>query len=185
MVGQGLEGAAARVRRGEDVLVGLVAVLFRQQLAEDAERDGGLERGAGFGDHVHVEVEVAELAQQVAEIVGAQAVAREEHLRVALAGQGTQQLNGAARAEVRAADADDDQRLRAAADQLRRLHDGVELRILDAAGQLRPAGEIGARAGLVRKSAVRLGGRCEVGAAAAEEGFRAGIVDFYHTITPK
>ena len=95
-------------------------------------------------------------------------------------GQGTQQLDGAARAEIRAADADDDQRLGAAADQLGRAHDGVQLGVLDALGQLRPAGEIGARAGLVRKGLMGLRGQGKIGAAAAEEAFRAGVIDLDH-----
>ena len=106
-----VEHALVLVSGGEHMLVRLVAVLLREYLAEDAEGDCGLKRRAGLGNDVHVKVHVAERGNRVAYRVGGKGVAHEEDLRVVLAGHGLEQLYRAARAEVGAAYADDDQRL--------------------------------------------------------------------------
>ena len=87
-------------------------------------------RSAGFGDDVHIKIKPGERVERVAQSVGGQAVAHEENLRVVLAAVGLQKLNCAASAEIRAADADDDQRVGARADSLRRLDDALKLRLI-------------------------------------------------------
>ena len=184
-VGQGLEHAAVGVGGGENVLVSLIAVLLLQQLTEDTEGDRRLQGGAGLGDDVHVEILVAQLLQNVAEIIRRQAVAGEKYLGVVLAGQGLEQLDGASRAQVGAADTDDHQRLGAAADLLRGLHDGVKLALFDAEGQLHPAGEIGSQAGLFGKSLVRFFRKRVIGAGRREKAGGAGQINFNHNASCK
>ena len=152
-VGHGAQHAAGGVRRGKDVALGGGAVFLLEHGAEHAEGDRGLERGAGLGDDVHVKVVVAELLDDAVEVVRAQAVAYEEDLRVILAGQGAQQLNSAARAEVGAAD-DDDQRLGAGAYLGSGSEYGLELALFHSHGQLDPAGELSARAALFLEHAL-------------------------------
>ena len=106
-----VEHALVLVGGGEYMLVRLVAVLLCEYLAEDAERDCGLKRRAGLGNDVHVKVHVAERGDRVADGVGGKGVAHKEDPRVVLAGHGLEQFYRAARAEVGAAYADDDQRL--------------------------------------------------------------------------
>ena len=106
-----VEHAFVLVGGGEYMLIRLVAVLLCEYIAEDAEGDRGLKRRAGLGNDVHIKVHVAERGNRVAYGVGGKGVAHEEDLRVILAGHGPQQLYRAARAEVGAAYADDDQRL--------------------------------------------------------------------------
>ena len=180
LVGQGFEHAALCVGGGEDVLVCLVAVLLDQQLAEDAEGDRGLERGAGLGDDVDVEVHVAERLDGVVQRVGGEGVAHEKHAGIALAGAGLEKLDRALGAEVGAADADGDEGLRAAADLLGRGDDGVELGVLDALGQAEPAGEVRAEAGALGQGLVGQLRQLVVGAGCGEEGLSARKVDFDH-----
>ena len=162
------------------MLVGLVAVFLFQQLAEDAEGDGGLERGAGLGDDVDVIIVVAELGENVAQIVRAQTVADKEHARISRGGDGAQQLDRAARAEVRPADADDDERLGAAADLICRGEDAVKLGIADLAGQIDPADKIVAETGALLERLVRESGKRVIGAGGGEKGGSAGKIDFDH-----
>ena len=155
------------------MLSGVRAVFFGKQLAEYAEGDGRLKRRAGLGDDVDVEVHVAELVERVAQRVGGQAVADEEYARVVLAGDGLEQFYRAARAEVGAADADDDQRLGAAADEPRSIKDRGQLAVADAPRQFEPAGEVRTRAGAADEGLVRLRGGGVVRAALGEKFFRA------------
>ena len=160
------------------------AVFLLEHGAEDAEGDRGLQRGAGLGDDVHVKVVVTELLDDSVEVVRAQAVADEEDPGVVLAGQGPQELNGAARAEVGAADADDYQGLGAGADLGRGGEYGLELALFHAHGQLRPAGELRARAALFLKQAVGRGGGGIVRAGGVKEGGRAAEIDSDHLPHP-
>ena len=169
-----------RVGRSEDVLSGVCAVLFGQQLAEYAEGDGRLKRRAGLGDDVDVEVHVAELVERVAQRVGGQTVADEEYARVVLAGDGLEQFYRAARAEVGAADADDDQRLGAAADEPRSIKDRGQLAVADAPRQFEPAGEVRACAGAADEGFMCFRGGSVVWAALGKEFFCAGEINFYH-----
>ncbi len=180
--GEGLEHAAGGVGSGEDMLVGMRAVFPVQQFAENAEGGGGLQGGAGFGDNVHVKLHVAELGDGVAQGVGGEAVAHEKDLRVALPGVGVQQLDGAAGAEVGAADADDDQRLGTAADLLGGGYDAVELLFLDALRQAAPAGEVGAEAGAAGERLMGEARVGKIGTRGGKERLRAGKIDFNHKL---
>ena len=96
-----LEHAAVGVRRGENVLFGLLrTVLCLQQAAEHPERERGLERCAGFGDDVQVKVQIAQLLEQMHQRVRRQGVAGKENFRVAGLRPRPQQLQGALRAEI-------------------------------------------------------------------------------------
>ena len=109
-VGQRFQYTPLGIGGGKDMLSGICAVLLVKQFAEDAEGDGGLQRGAGLGDDVYVKVAAAELFNRIAQGVGREAVADKEDLGITAAGNRTQQLNGAAGTEIGAADADDDER---------------------------------------------------------------------------
>ena len=66
------------VRGGEDPLPGaLPAVLFHQELPEEAEGGGGLRGGAGLGDDVDGEVHVPDQVQDLLQRLGGEAVAGE------------------------------------------------------------------------------------------------------------
>ena len=183
-VGHGAQHAAGDVRRREDVALGGGAVFLFQHGAEHAEGDRGLQRRTGLGDDVDVEVVVPKLLDDAVEVVRAQAVADEEDLRIVLAGQGAQQLDGPAGAEVGAADADDHQGLGAGTYLRRRGEDGLELALFHAHGQLRPAGELRARAALFLKQAVGRGGGGIVRAGGVKKRSGAAEVNFYHVPHP-
>ena len=86
-------------------------VLFFKQLAENAERYGGLKRRAGLGDDIYIKVAVSELLQHIVERIRRKSVADEKYLGVILASDGAQKLNSASCTEIRAADAYNDERL--------------------------------------------------------------------------
>ena len=157
-------------------------VLFGEQLAEHAEGGRRLQRGAGLGDDIHVKILVAEQLDDVAERVGRQAVAGEEDAGIVLAGDGLEKLDGAAGAEVRAADADDDERLGAAANGFGGIKDGGELRILHALGQAQPAGKVRAETAALAEHLVGALGGGIVGACAGEKAFGTGEIYFNHRV---
>ena len=82
---------------------------------------------------------------------------------------GAEQLDGAARAEVAASDADHHQRLGARAYLVRGGDDALELGALDEAWQLQPAGEIRALSGLFGEHPVGRGGGGVVRAGCVKE----------------
>ena len=156
LVGHLLEHAAAGVRRGEDVLFGLLRAVFcLQQAAEHPECERGLERCAGLGNDVEVKIQIAQLLEQVHQCIRRQGVSGEEDLRVAGLRMRPQQLHGALRAEIRPADAHDDERLRAAADARGGGEDLLELTALDAPRQIEPAGKFRTGARVLEQGAVR------------------------------
>ena len=149
-VGQRLQCAARLVGGGVDAaLRTLLAVLLLQQLLEDAEGDGGLGGGAGLGDDVHGEVALADDLHHVVEVGRGDVVAHEVDLgdaglanavvHLALA-----ELDGCARAQVGAADADDNQHVAVALDLLRSRLDAGELFLVVVHRQIEPAQEIAA-----------------------------------------
>ena len=70
--------ALVGVRGGVDPLPGpLPAVLFHQELPEEAEGGGGLRGGAGLGDDVDGEVHVPDQVQDLLQRLGGEAVAGE------------------------------------------------------------------------------------------------------------
>ena len=180
VVGQGLEGAAFGVGGGEDVLVSLDAVLPGQQLPEDAEGGGGLQGGAGLGDHVHVKVLIAQLIQGVPQSVGGEGVAHEEDPGIVLAGNGLEKLDGAAGAQIGASDADDHQSRGAGTDLFRRGHDPVQFGFLDVLGKAAPADEVGTAAAAVCQGLMGQSGQLVIGAGGGEEFLRAGKIYVYH-----
>ena len=181
LVGHALENAAVRVRGGDDALGRLLgAVLGLEQAAEHAEGEGGLERRAGFGDHVDLKILLAQLFEQALQGVGGHGVAREDDLRVARARTGTQQLDRALRAEIGAADADHDQHLAAAADAVGSRNDLLELLILHALGQTQPPGKVRAEAGALGERAVRGSSGGIVRSGGVKKRFRAGEIHFQH-----
>ncbi len=154
------QSALAGVGDGVDAALGaLGAVLPLQHPAQGAGGDGGLGGGAGLGDDGDGEVLALQQPGQLVPVAGAQAVAGEEDLGVALALAdvvvGTlEQLDGGTGAEVGAADADDHEYVGIAADLLRRpLDAGDFLRGLPD-GQVPPAEEIVAGAGAVGQGGV-------------------------------
>ena len=132
------------------------------------------------GDDVHVKIRVPKLGDAVGQRIGGEAVAHEEDPGIVLAGDGAQHLDRAAGAEIGAADADDHEGLRAAADQFGRSEDARKLGILDALGQLHPTGEVRAEAGLACERLMAERGKCVIGAGAGEEFLRAGEIYFNH-----
>ena len=155
-VGHLLEHTAVGVRRGEDVLFGLLrAVLCLQQTAEHPECERGLKCCAGLGHDVNVKIQIAQFLEQVHQRVRRQGVSGEEDLRVAGLRVRPQQLHGALRAEIRPTDPHDDQRLRTAPDTRGGGEDLLELTVLDASRQVEPAGEFRAGARVLEQGAVR------------------------------
>ena len=179
-IGQRLQHALVGVGGGEDVLVGLVAVFLLQQLPEDTEGDRRLQGSAGLGDYVHVEVHIPQPVQGVAQGIGGKHVAHEEDLGIVLAGQGFEQLDGAPGAQVGTADAHHHQCLGTAADFLSGSDDAVQLRVLDALGQLHPAGELTAQSGLVEQLFMGQTSQCVVRAGAGEKLGSAGQINLNH-----
>ena len=154
------QSALAGVGDGVDAALGaLGAVLPLQHPAQSAGGNGGFGGGAGLGDDGDGEVLALQQPGQLVPVTGAQAVACEEDLGVALAltdiAVGTlQQLDGGTGAEVGAADADDHKYVGIAADLLRRPLDAGDLFRGLPDGQVLPAEEIVACAGAVRQSGV-------------------------------
>ena len=111
-IGHVLEHTAVGVRRGEDVFFGFFrAVLCLQQAAEHPECECRLERGAGFGDHVQVKIQIAQFLEQMHQRIRRQGVAGKQNFRIAGLRPRPQQLHGTLCTEIRTADANDDQRL--------------------------------------------------------------------------
>ena len=135
-----------RVRRDVDALFGLLgAVLALKHPAQGAGGDGRLRRGAGLRDDVDGEILALEQLAQLLPRAGGQVIACEEDLRVGILQivvLALDQLNGSARAEVRAADADDDEHVGIRTDALRGAADALQLLRLLKRGQLQPAEKI-------------------------------------------
>ena len=177
-----LESAAARVGRGEDAGVGLfLAVFLHEKIAEHAEAERRLKRRAGFGNDVHAEIAVSELFDRVAERRGGKPVSGKEQLRAALAP--ADQLIGRACAEIRSADADNDERVALFTDRFARGENARKLRFADAARQLRPAEKIRTRARLFAERAVRRFRGGIVRGVCAEERRGAGEINMNHWYT--
>ena len=146
-----LERALCLVGRGVDPLArAFLAVLLFQHLFKNAERNRRLGRRAGLRDDVHGEITIADHGNDLRQRVGGNAVAREinigrrflQHIIVGAA----QQFNHRARAEIAAADADDDERPGIGLDFLCRLLNAGELLLVVVHGQVDPADEIASRA---------------------------------------
>ena len=183
-VREALERAAGAVGGGVDALRRFrLAVLLLQQLLEEAERDRRLGGRAGLGDDVHGEVHILDEVVDLLRRGGGKAVAHEVDvgrvLFLEVVVRGAETLDHAACTEIRAADADDDQRLGIALDLLRRLFDAGELVLIVRLGQLDPADEIVALAAAVLQPVRRL---LQLAAqlgliGAGEEGYRLGNVN--------
>ena len=147
-----LQRTARLVGRGVNAaLRALCAILFFQHLLEHAESNRGFGRRAGLGDNVDGEVTVADNLHHVIDIGRRNVVAHEVDFRDALFTHAVvhlplAELNGRARAEVRAADADDNQHIAVALNFLRRLLDAGKLFLVVIHGKVEPAEEITARA---------------------------------------
>ena len=179
-----LEHAAVGVRRGEDVFFGLFrAVLCLQQAAEHPECERRFERGAGLGDNVQVKVQIAQLLEQMHQRVRGQGVAGKQNFRVAGLRVRPQQLHGALCAEIRPADAYDDQRLCAAADTGCGGEDLLELAVLHTPRQIEPAGKLRTGARVLEQRAVRLCGGRIVRPCGVKKSGRAGEIHFDHCDT--
>src|SRR5699024_2185261 len=109
----------------EDALLrALAAILFDGQVAEEAEGQRRLGGGAGLGDDVDRELLALAPPDKLIVVGLADAVARKIDLRPVpqiVVELGMQELDCRPRAQIAAADADDNQNLRVAADLLRRL----------------------------------------------------------------
>ena len=173
-IGERLQDAALCVGGGKDMLPGVRAVLLVEQLAEDAECNGGFQRGTGLGDDVHIEVTSAELFNRVAQRIGRETVADKENLRIAATEDGTQQFNGAAGTEIGTADADDDESLGTCADGIRRSQNAVKLRFLDLLRQMKPAREIGTETAAGGEHVMSPCNGCKVGTSLCKEALGTG-----------
>ena len=164
-VSQRAEGAPGTVGHGHDALLsGRGADVLLEQAAEDAESDGRLGRGAGFGDIDDTEVASTEQVAKLAEVILADLVAGVEDDGVRAVGAGTERVEAVregfdhgACAEVAATDADHYDSL-AGAQPLGRLLDVGQLGVGDGTGQVEPAEEVVAGAGAFIKGSETLFG---------------------------
>ena len=149
-----LQRTARLVCRGVNTaLCTLHAVFLLERSLKNAERDGRLGRRAGFGNDVHGKIAVADHGEDLRHSVGGNAVAGEINVRGVL-GQSVvvrtlQQFNHGARAEIAAADANDDKRLGVRLDLLCRSLNAGELFPVVVYRQVDPADEVIACAGTV------------------------------------
>ena len=181
-IGHLLEHAAVGVRRGEDVLFGLLrAVLCLQQTAEHPECERGLKCRAGLGHDVDVKIQIAQFLEQVHQRVRRQGISGEEDLWVAGLRVRPQQLHSALCAEIRPADAHDDQRLRTAPDARGGGEDLLELTVLDVSRQVEPAGEFRAGPRVLEQGAVRPCSGCIIRPRGVKKSGSAGKVYFDHS----
>ena len=179
-----LEHTAVGVRRGEDVFFGFFrAVLCLQQAAEHPECECRLERGAGLGDDVQVKVQIAQFLEQMHQRVRGQGVASKEEFRIAGLRPRPQQLHGTLCAEIRPADANDDQRLCSAADTGCGGEDLLELSVLHVPRQIEPSGEILTGTRVLEQRAVRLCSGRVVRSCGVKKSGRAGEIHFDHCDT--
>ena len=160
LIGKGLECAAVRVGRGVDALRRLRAAVFALQLfAEEAEGDGGFGGRAGLGDDVDGKVLVADEIHHLVERVGREAVADEVDVRGGLFLQivvgRAEALDHAARTQIAAADADDDERAGVGLDLLRRSEDARVFILIIVARERDPAEEVAALSAAVLQPARR------------------------------
>ena len=151
-VSQLLEGAAGAVGGGVDALVGLFDAHFLfQQLAQHPESQAGLGGGARLGDDVDGEALALAQRDDVVQGGGADAVAAEVDLQALFQLVVVDALDGlhhGAGAQVAAADAGHHQHVGVAADLPGRVLDAAKLFFIVIAGQVHPAQEIVAGAGL-------------------------------------
>ena len=190
-VREGLESALVRVGGGVNALRrARLAVLLLKPFAEEAEGDGGLGGRAGLGNDVDGEVIVADELHHLAQRGGGQTVADEVDVGGVLFLQvvvgRAQTLDHAARAEVAAADADDDKGLGVALDLFRGGENARIFRAVVLRGQADPADEIVALAAAVEELALRA---LETGAedffiGIGKEGLCVGNVDGKHDRIP-
>lgn len=190
-VREGLESALVRVGGGVDALRrARLAVLLLKPFAEEAEGDGGLGGRAGLGNDVDGEVIVADELHHLAQRGGGQTVADEVDVGGVLFLQvvvgRAQTLDHAARAEVAAADADDDKGLGVALNLFRGGENARIFRAVVLRGQADPADEIVALAAAVEELALRA---LETGAedffiGIGKEGLCVGNVDGKHDRIP-
>ena len=142
-----LQRAARFVGRAENALLRLfLAVLLFDDLAEHAERDRRLGRGAGLRDHVDRNVAALADLHELRQRGGGDAVAGEIDVRRILLQRvvvfAFQKLDRRAGAEVRAADADDDENLCILLDALGRRLDARELFLVIIGRERHPAEKI-------------------------------------------
>ncbi len=190
-VREGLESALVRVGGGVNALRrARLAVLLLKPFAEEAEGDGGLGGRAGLGNDVDGEVIVADELHHLAQRGGGQTVADEVDVGGVLFLQvvvgRAQTLDHAARAEVAAADADDDKGLGVALNLFRGGENARIFRAVVLRGQADPADEIVALAAAVEELALRA---LETGAedffiGIGKEGLCVGNVDGKHDRIP-
>ena len=152
LAGQLLQGALGPVGGGVDPLVGLFgAHLIFQQLAQHAEGQAGLGGGAGLGDDVDGEPLALAQGDDVIQCGGADAVAAEVDLQARLQLVVVDALDGlhhSPGAQIAAADAGHNQDVGIAADLFGRSLDAGELFLIIIPGQIHPAQEVVAGAGL-------------------------------------
>ena len=142
-----LQRAARLIGRAEDALSGLfLAVLLLEDLAEHAERDRRLRRGAGLRDHIDRNIAALADLYELRQRGGGDAVAGEVDVRRILLQRivvfALQKLDRRAGAEVRAADADDDENIRILLDALGRSLDAREFFLVIIGRERHPAEKI-------------------------------------------
>ena len=148
--GKSLQRASCLVRRGVDALRGaFLAVLLLQDRAEYAERDRRLRRRAGLGDDVHGEIAAFDDVHDLLDVGRAHAVADvvdlrglPDALRDVVVESVTKEFDRRARAEVGAADADDEEDVGITLDLLRRLLDPRELFLVIIHRKVDPSEEV-------------------------------------------
>ena len=160
---QRFQGPTGFVRGGVDAgFRAFLAVLAFHVLLEQAERDGRLRGGSGFGNDIDGDFLSLDEFEQIGQIGGTDVVAREVDGRplpfflgqIVLEGV-SQCLQCRAGAEVGAADANDHQHIGVAADLGCRRLDAREFHLVVCDGQIHPTKEIASRSGLAMQHGVR------------------------------
>ena len=151
-VSQLLQSALGTVGGGVDALIGLFhAHLLLQQLAQHTEGQAGLGGGAGLGNNIDGEALALAQADDIVQVSGADAVAAEVDLGAALQLVVELALHGlhhGTGAQIAAADAGHDQHVGILTDLFGSCLDAGKLFLVIITGQIHPAQEVVARAGL-------------------------------------
>ena len=147
MSGKATQGATAGIGYSDDVALSeFLTLLLLEHLLEQTEGNGGLGRGARLGDDDDAELVSAHQVHQVVEVILADVVAGKDHLGAIgalVSGKVVAQgLDNGLSTQITAADADGDDILALLAQLGGTFFNGLQLRLVDTAGQVEPSQEI-------------------------------------------